>query len=153
MPAWWAVASPSATPGQQLRHILPAHLSRLRPGFEGTPVDEFGHQILPAFKLAHIVDREDVRVIQRRRHLRFLLKAAACGGVGQFVGRNLMATGRFSLVSCARTTTPMPPSPMGASMRYVPSWNPATSGVTVESLPSVISINNVYRHPPPETAA
>jgi hypothetical protein len=60
-------------------------------------VDEFGHQILPAFKLAHVVDREDVRVIQRRRHLRFLLKVAACGGIGQFVGKKLDGDGPVQL--------------------------------------------------------
>ena len=57
-------------------------------------------------------------MIQRRQHLRFALEARhAVGVVGNAAGRTLMATSRFSLVSVARYTAPMPPSPSLARMR------------------------------------
>jgi hypothetical protein len=84
-------------------------------------IDELGDQILRAFELAHIVDCEDVRVVERRRQLCFALEAPAALGVGEPIGQEL-DTGRSSFVSTAPNTTPIPPSPSGTVRRY-----PATS--------------------------
>ena len=68
---------PVAHAHQQVDDLPPR--PRLRPGpiLERAAVDELGDQILPAVDLAGIVHRENVRMVERGRHLRFLLKAAA----------------------------------------------------------------------------
>ena len=61
------------------------------------------------------VDVRDVRMIQRRERLRFALKPREAIGIRrEGVGRILIATWRSSLVSVARYTCPMPPSPICA---------------------------------------
>jgi len=72
--------------GQQLGHVLPTARLPLNPVLERTAVDEFGGQILPAVEFAHVVDSENMRMIERRRHLRLALKAAAGSRVGQVAG-------------------------------------------------------------------
>ena len=44
---------------------------------------------MPPFKFADVIYANDVRVIQRRRHLRLALKAAAGLGIGEIVGEKL----------------------------------------------------------------
>ena len=64
-----------------------------------------------------LVDRDDVRMVERGGGLRFLEKAApaACSSCIRSAGRTLMATSRPSRVSRARYTSPIPPAPIGAS--------------------------------------
>jgi len=52
------------------------------PVFERAAVDVFRNQVLLAFDLTRIVDRKDLRVIQRGRHLRFALEPPAGRDVG-----------------------------------------------------------------------
>ena len=63
--------------------------------------------------LLEAVDVRDVRMIERREHLRLALKRASrSGSAANGSGRTLIATSRFSFVSRARYTSPIPPSPM-----------------------------------------
>ncbi len=56
-------------------------------------------------------------MIERGEDFGFALKAREPVGIGrERAGRILMATWRFSLVSVARYTSPMPPAPSGATM-------------------------------------
>ena len=66
--------------GQQLDRLAPA-VCALRPVPERAAVDELGDEILPALELAGVVHGQDVRMIERRRRLRFALEAAARGRV------------------------------------------------------------------------
>ena len=88
--------------GQQLDDLAPAARRSSCPIPERAAVDELGDQILTALELARIVHGENVRMIERRSRLRFALEAAARGRVGESSERNLIATGRLSLVSSAR---------------------------------------------------
>ena len=63
--------------GQQLGDILPIPRLPLSPRFESAAVNELRHQILPAGKFTHVIDAENMRMIERRRHLRFALKSPA----------------------------------------------------------------------------
>jgi hypothetical protein len=64
-----------------LRDIFPVPGLPPNPILNGAAVDVFGHQILAAFEIAHIVYRKDVRVIERRSHLRFALKSLSGGRI------------------------------------------------------------------------
>ena len=73
-----------------------------------------------------------MRVIERRGGQRLLLKAGEMARrIGDGVGeRNLIATfSRFSRVSRARYTSPIPPEPRRATISYGPIWLPAGSGI------------------------
>jgi len=50
-------------------------------------------------------------MIQPRQHLRFAGEAGEPVGIGRKGLQDLDATSRFNLLSMARQTTPMPPSP------------------------------------------
>jgi hypothetical protein len=80
MPAWWAAASPSATP---ISNPTTCRQPRTpaRPVAERTAVDELGDQILAPLDFSGVEHGQDVRVIQGKSHPRFLLKAASGGFV------------------------------------------------------------------------
>ena len=78
---------------QQLHDVLPGTLFGAGPVFESAAVDEFSNQELTPFEFAGIVYREDMRMIQRRSHLRFALEAAAGGAVGDIAGKKLHSNG------------------------------------------------------------
>ena len=66
-------------------------------------------------RLLEAVDRAMLRMIERRQHPRFALEPRQPIGIGgEGGGRTLMATSRPSLVSRARYTSPMPPTPSSA---------------------------------------
>jgi hypothetical protein len=66
--------------------LPPAALLGLRPILQGATVDKLRNQVLPTLELTRIVHREDVRMIQRRCHLRLPLKAAPRDRVDQIGG-------------------------------------------------------------------
>ena len=71
------------------------------------------------------MNRDDVRMIERRGGLRLLHEAAAAVLVRDAVGGStLMATSRSSRGSRARYTSPMPPAPISESTSYGPSFEP-----------------------------
>src|SRR5580704_14373224 len=45
--------------------------------------------MLPAVKFTHVIDAENMRMIERRRHLRFALKSPASRRIRQVVGEEL----------------------------------------------------------------
>ena len=76
--------------------------------------DELEHQRLEAVRLLEPVDRRDVRVVERRQHLRLALEPRqALGILRQPSGSTLIATSRSSFASRARYTSPIPPAPSG----------------------------------------
>ena len=80
-----------------------------------SPFDEFHHEGFDAVGFLEPVDGGDVGMIERGEDFRFALKASQpSGSAASDGGRILMATWRFSLVSVARYTCPMPPSPIWA---------------------------------------
>jgi hypothetical protein len=65
-----------------------------------------------AFGIPNVVQRADVRMIERRDAFGLALEALARIGVlGDLRRENLIATVRSSRVSRARYTSPMPPAP------------------------------------------
>jgi hypothetical protein len=74
---------------QQLDRLSPRALRGLCPVLEGATVDELGDQILTAVDFSDVVDRHDVRVVQRGCGLRFALKTPARSRVGEVVGQKL----------------------------------------------------------------
>ena len=78
-------------------------------------LDEFHHERVHAAGFFQAVDGGDVRMIQRGEDFGFALKPREpVGVVRERSGRILIATSRFSLVSRARYTWPIPPSPICA---------------------------------------
>jgi hypothetical protein len=75
--------------GEQLRDVAPRAPRAVRPVAQRSAVDELGDEVLVLLEFAGIVDREDVRVIQRRGHLRFALEAPQRRGVGPTRGEKL----------------------------------------------------------------
>ena len=57
------------------------------------------------------VNRRDVRMVQRRQDLGLTLKPRRSGSAANDAGMIFSATSRFSRVSRARYTSPMPPVP------------------------------------------
>ena len=82
-------------------------------------LDEFHHEGVDAsWRSSRPVNGADVRMIQRREDLRFALnRASRSASVANESGRTLMATSRFSFVSRARYTSPMPPAPRAERFR------------------------------------
>ncbi len=77
--------------------------------------DEFHDERREVGCLLEAVDRGDVRMVERREHFGFALKAREPIRIAATeAGSTLIATGRFRLLSVARYTSPMPPSPIGA---------------------------------------
>jgi hypothetical protein len=77
-------------------------------------VDELHGDEIHAIAFTNFIDMSDVRMIQSRRGFRLLGKAPHPILIaGEFGGKN-NATLRSSFVSCARYTSPIPPSPIFA---------------------------------------
>ena len=107
--------------GQQLGDILPIARLPLNPVLERAAVDEFGHQILPAVEFTYVIDGEDVRMIERRRHLRLALKSPASCRIGEVVGEELDRHGPVELgIDSPKDNVPMPPAPIAVSIVYWP---------------------------------
>ena len=117
MPFSWAASSASAIWRAMAQRRRPDWQAATRPARdplgERLALDEFQHQPAHAVGFFDAVDRADVRVIQRGEHARLALEARAPLRVGDVNagGRTLIATSRPSVVSCARYTSPMPPTP------------------------------------------
>src|SRR6185436_2648282 len=75
----------------------PARFLAPRPILQRAAVDEFRDQILASFEFPDIMHSDDVRMIQRRGHLRLALKPTARGRVRQLVGQNLDRHGPVQL--------------------------------------------------------
>ena len=81
-----------------------------------------------AARLLEAVDRGDMRMVERREHLRLALEPREpSGSAANRSGRTLMATSRSSRESRARYTSPMPPAPSGERISYEPKRTPADS--------------------------
>src|SRR4051812_37809099 len=74
---------------QQLDHLPPRSFPGRCPVFERTALKILGDQVLPIFPFSSVMNRENVRVIERRSGLRFELKAAPGGGIPQIAGEKL----------------------------------------------------------------
>jgi hypothetical protein len=83
------------------------------PGVERAALDALHHDEVPfpAGVAAHVVDGDDVRVVERRRRARLAQEALEPVLAPSASVQPLIATLRSSCVSCARYTTPIPPSP------------------------------------------
>ena len=57
-------------------------------GFKIKSRTDSGFQV-ESHRPRHIVDCEDMRMVERGRHLRLPLKTSSAGGVGQIVGKKL----------------------------------------------------------------
>ena len=67
------------------------------PIVERAAVDELAHDVLPSVVLADVVDRDDVRMIERRRDLRFSLETASRGRVGEILAEEFDGDGTVQL--------------------------------------------------------
>ena len=74
---------------EQLDDLPPRPLFGSGPSAKRASVDKFGDQVLAPIELACVVDGQNMRMIERRGHLRFALEAAAGRGIGPFVGEEL----------------------------------------------------------------
>jgi hypothetical protein len=78
---------------------------------------KFGDEIRRAASFTNVVNRKNVRMIQRGDSARFLLEPPQPVRIFRKGFRqNLIATSRPSLVSLARNTSPIPPAPIGATI-------------------------------------
>src|SRR5262249_60438417 len=59
----------------QLADVAPARRLPLNPVLQRPAVDKLGYQILPALEFAYVVYRQNVRMIERRCHLRLALES------------------------------------------------------------------------------
>ena len=71
---------------QQFDTLPPAGFCIFYPLPKRAAIDEFADQLLAPIELANIMHGNDVRMIERRRHLRFLLEAASARLVSE-IGR------------------------------------------------------------------
>src|SRR5262245_14665795 len=74
---------------EQLHDLPPAASLRIGPVAQRAAIDEFRDEILLTLKFAHVVDRKDMRMVEKGRHLRLTLKPAARARVRQFSGKKL----------------------------------------------------------------
>ena len=101
---------------QQLPNLSPGSLLRCGPVPQRAAFQILHDQVLPVLPLSHIMNSENMRMIQRRCCLRFPLETSASGGVGQIAREKFDPTCRLRRVSRARNTMPIPPSPSLASI-------------------------------------
>jgi hypothetical protein len=74
---------------QQLDDLAPGALFLADPVFERSALDEFGDEVLTFSELSHIMNGQDVRMIERGRHLRLALETPSAGSVGDTVAQEL----------------------------------------------------------------
>ena len=84
------------------------------------PFHEFEDQRPNAISFFQTVDLRDVGMVQRRQDFGLTLEPRQAVWVRREGIRQYLATSRFSLVSVACQTWPMPPSPILAVMEYGP---------------------------------
>src|SRR5258708_2018569 len=82
--------------GEDLDRLAPVACGQ-HPVSERSAVDEFSDEILPTVDLACVVDRQDVRVVQRGCGLRLALKALPRRCIGDGVGQELNGGGAIEL--------------------------------------------------------
>ena len=81
---------------------------------ERLALEQLHHQVVGVALAADVVERADVRVVERRDRAGLALEARAhLGRAARCGGSTLIATSRPSRVSRARYTSPMPPAPSG----------------------------------------
>ncbi len=103
---------------RDLQRVVDGLLLRNRAGVE-LPAQRLAFQKLhdgvgDAVLVAEVVDREDVRMRERRDRLRLSLEPRERLGIRRDArGSTLIATSRSSFVSRARYTSPIPPAPSG----------------------------------------
>ena len=71
--------------GQQFDDLATAPLLGSEPGVERAAVHELGDEVLALIEFAGIVDGEDMRMVERGRHLRLALEAPPRRGIAQFL--------------------------------------------------------------------
>ena len=74
---------------QQLDRLAPCVMSGAHPIGQRAAVGQLRDEVLPAVELADVMNRDDVRMIQRGRRLRFPLEAAPFGGRRELGGQKL----------------------------------------------------------------
>jgi hypothetical protein len=100
---------------------------------ERRPFDQLHHERLEPVGLFEPVDGGDVGMIQRGEDFGFALEPReALGIASDRFGQTLIATWRFSFVSVARYTSPMPPAPIWAVTSYEPRRVPGVRATRVE---------------------
>src|SRR5437899_919892 len=82
---------------QQLHNLAPSALLGAGPILQRAAVDKLRNQILPTLELVRIVDRKNVRMVQRRGHLRLALEAASRRHIGEIAGEKLDRHGTIEL--------------------------------------------------------
>jgi hypothetical protein len=75
--------------GEQFDDVPPRSLFGAAPGAERPAIDILGDQILTSLMLAHVVDGDDVGMVERGGHLSLALKAPSRRRIRQLVGENL----------------------------------------------------------------
>ena len=75
--------------GQQLDSLFPSPLMLFGPIVERPGIDVLRDQILAPIELSHVIDSDNVRVIQGRRHSCFPLESPHICGIGQLAGKKL----------------------------------------------------------------
>ena len=83
--------------GQEFHNFAPGAGLGPAPGAQRASINVFGNQILASLELAGVIDRNDMRMVQRRCGLRFPLKTAAGRGIGQLIGKDLHGDGPVQL--------------------------------------------------------
>ena len=81
----------------ELDDVVPRPWARFDPVSERAAVNEFAHEVLAPVQLAGVMHREDVRVIERGRQLRFALEAPPGRRVGEVGGEKLDRDGTIQL--------------------------------------------------------
>ena len=84
---------------------------------KGLTVEQFHHQKGMASRLADVINRANIGMIQRRSGLCLSLETLSRGLRCKGRGRILTATWRCNRVSRALYTSPMPPLPMAEKFR------------------------------------
>ena len=75
--------------GQQLHDLPPARVLTLCPFLERAGVNVFRYEILAPLELPDVMHCHNVRMIQRRGHLRLTLESPARGCIREIVGEDL----------------------------------------------------------------
>src|SRR5712671_4893455 len=84
-------------PDKQFDNLLPFPSCCTGPLFERAAIDEFGYQVVPFIELADIMDRENVRMVERGCRLRFASKSPSRRGVRPTGGNEFDGDGAIEL--------------------------------------------------------
>ena len=116
-PARVGVLERVAQRGADARHVAVGHRALAGQLLERGAVHQLGHQVDVVVVRAHLVERDDARVVQPRGRERLALDARALDRRRRSRGTTFTATSRSSFSSWARQTTPKPPAPRRRSRR------------------------------------